>query len=273
MKKFILTSILVFSSPLLFASNEPFSGSARALGLGNATLTFSDAYSVLNNQAAMAFRKNISFSLFAEQRYFQNELGYYAAGLTLPTKKGAFGLSINYNGFDLYNEQKIGLGYAMLFSKNISGSLQIDYLSTSIAEYGTSSAFTFEAGLLVKINDQLKGAAHVFNPVAVKSGFAVEKVPTVFQLGLSYEPGKKVLLSAEVEKDIDNAARFKAGVEYKIVDVLHLRGGIETNPSQYGLGVGINVKQLKIDIAASYHQVLGVTPAFSLNYVFEKKKK
>jgi hypothetical protein len=271
MKK-IYFLLLISSTPFfLSASNDPITGGARSLSLGTASLTLSDPYSVLNNQAAMAFQKEISFSLYAEQRFLQSELGYYAGGLTLPTKSGVFGLALNYSGFDLYNEQKLGLAYARLFTKNISGGIQIDYLSTSISEYGTAAALTFELGLLVKINEQLSTAVHVYNPVAVKSGFDDEKIPTLFRLGLSYEAGKKVLLISEVAKDIDFPARFKAGVEYKIIDVLSLRGGIATNPSQYSLGVGINVKHLKIDLASSYHQLLGFTPAFSLNYVFGKK--
>ncbi len=79
------------------------------------------------------------------------------------------------------------------------------------------------------------------------------------------------LLLAEAEKNIDFSARFKAGAEYKIADALHLRGGVATNPAQYFMGAGINLKDLKIDFAASYHQVLGVTPAISLNYLFRKK--
>lgn len=219
----------------------------------------------------MAFQKELSFSLFAEQRYLQKELGYYAAGFTLPVKNGAFGLAVNYTGFDLYNEKKIGLAYARLFSQKVSGGIQIDYLSTAVSEYGTSTAFTVEAGLMVKVSAKLSTAAHVYNPVAIKSGFADEKIPTLFKLGLSYEAGKKILLLTEVEKDIDHAARFKAGAEYQIADVLHLRGGVATNPSQYSLGAGIRVKDLKIDFAASYHEVLGVTPAISLNYLFGKK--
>src|SRR6185295_4831237 len=272
MKKTLLfvLSLLIFH-PSLLASNDPFTGGGRSLGLGSCSLTLSDPYSILNNQAAMAFQKEISFSLYAEQRYLQSELGYYSGGFTLPTKPGVFGLAINYNGFDLYNEKKIGLAYSRMFSPKVSGGIQLDYLSTSISEYGTSSAFTAELGLLVKISNQLSAGAHVFNPYPIKSGFADEKIPTLFQLGLSYEAGKKILLMTEAEKDIDNPARFKAGLEYKIVDALHLRGGIATNPSQYSLGVGINVQHLKIDLAASYHQVLGVTPAISLNYIFGKK--
>ena len=272
MKKIIPLLFSIFHFPFSSqASNDPFTGGARSLALGNSSLTLSDPYSILNNQAAMAFQKIISFSLYAEQRYLEKELGYYAGGFTLPTKSGVFGLAINYNGFDLYNEKKIGVAYARMFSQKVSGSIQLDYLSTSISEYGTSSAFTAELGLLLKISEQLSAGAHIFNPYPIKSGFGDEKIPTVFKLGLSYEAGKKILLITEAEKDIDNPARFKAGIEYKIVDALHLRGGIATHPSQYSFGVGINVKDLRIDLAASYHEILGVTPALSLNYIFGKK--
>jgi hypothetical protein len=272
MKKILLFKLFIFTFfSSAFGGNDPFAGGARSLALGSCSVTLSDPYSVLNNQAGMAFQKEISFSLYAEQRYLQKELGYYAAGFTLPTKSGSFGLEINYNGFDLYNDKKIGLSYARLFSEKVSGGIQIDYLSSTISEYGTASAFTVEAGLLVKLSKQLTTAAHIYNPVAIKSGFADERIPTVFQLGLSYEAGKKILLLTEAEKDIDFPARFKAGIEYKIADALHLRGGVATNPSQYSFGAGINIKDLKIDFAASYHQVLGVTPALSLNYLFGKK--
>lgn len=272
MRKYLLLLFSVFCFPFsIFASNDPLTGGARSLSLGTSSLTLSDPYSILNNQAAMAFQKEISFSLYAEQRFLQNELSYYAGGFSLPTKSGVFGLAVNYSGFDLYNEKKIGLAYARLFSEKVSGGIQIDYLSTAISEYGTASAFTFEAGLLVKISDQLSTAAHVFNPVAIKSGFEEEKIPTLFRLGLSYEAGKKVLIITEAEKDIDHPARVKAGVEYRIIEVLHLRGGVATNPAQYSLGIGINIKDLKIDLASAYHQVLGVTPALSINYSFRKK--
>ncbi|MBS1656722.1 MAG: hypothetical protein JST18_01350 [Bacteroidetes bacterium] len=271
MKNLYLPLLLLVLPLIIFASNEPMVGGARSLALGSTSMNSSDPYSVLNNQAGMAFQNDISFSLYAEQRFLQSELGYYAGGLTLPTKSGVFGLAINYSGFDLYNEKKMGLAYARLFSKNISGGIQIDYLSTSVAEYGTGGALTFEAGLMIKISQQLSAAAHVFNPVPISSGFQDEKIPTLFRFGLSYEPGEKILLLAEAEKDIDHPARIKAGIEYQIADVLHLRGGVATNPSQYSFGVGLNVQHLKIDIASSYHQILGFTPGLSVNYVFGKK--
>jgi hypothetical protein len=271
MKNCCLLCLMLLLPWSLAASNEPRAGGARSLALSSSSLTLSDPYSVLNNQATMAFLEEISFSLYAEQRFLQSELGYYAGGFTLPTKSGVFGLAINYSGFDLYNEQKIGLAYGRLFSKNIAGGIQIDYLSTSVSEYGTSGAFTFEAGLFIRMTGQLAAAAHVYNPIAVNSGFEDEKIPTLFRLGLTYEPGEKILLLAEAEKDIDRPARIKAAIEYRLADMLHLRGGAATNPSQYSFGVGVNVQHLRIDIASSYHQVLGFTPGLSVNYVFGKK--
>src|SRR4249920_2757979 len=111
MKKIYLLFFILSFSFTLSASNDPFTGGARSLSLGTASLTLSDPYSILNNQAGIAFQKEISFSLYAEQRFLQSDLGYYAGGLTLPTKSGVFGLALNYSGFDLYNEQKLGLAY------------------------------------------------------------------------------------------------------------------------------------------------------------------
>ena len=272
MKKLLLIFFCIPSLlSLTFAGNEPQSIGARINAMGGAGLTLSDPYSVFNNQAAMAFVDGISVALYTEQRFLLKELSYHAGGVILPTKLGAFGLSVNYYGFDLYNEKKIGLAYSRLFSNKISGGIQIDYVGTSISEYGNASTFTVELGLLVKITNQLTTAAHVFNPVRVNSGFTDEKIPTTLKLGLAYQPGKKVLIDAEVQKNIDELARFSSGIEYQVVDAFHLRAGFQTNPSVYCFGVGINVKQLKIDLATTYHAVLGVSPQFSISYQFSKK--
>lgn len=254
------------------AGNEPQSIGARSNSLGGASITLADPFSLFNNQAAMAFVKDVSFGIYTERRFMLKELSFNAAGIIVPTKSGVFGLSANYYGFDVYNEKKLGLAYSRLFSEKISAGIQFDYLGTSIAEYGNSSTFTVEAGLLVKISEKLTTGAHVFNPVRVNTGFADEKIPTTLKVGLAYSPSDKVMLAAEAKKDIDEPAQFCGGIEYRVVDALHLRAGFETNPSIYSFGLGINVKQLKIDLATTYHPVLGVSPGLSIIYAFAKKK-
>ncbi|MBA3648005.1 MAG: hypothetical protein H0W62_05555 [Chitinophagales bacterium] len=271
MKKLLLLIISVcYFNFQLFASGEPLSVGGRNAAMGNASVTLSDAFSVFNNQAGMAFLQGFSAGLFTQRNFGISELSFSAGGVTLPTKSGVFGLSAGYFGFSGYNEKKAGLAYSRLFGSKISGGIQIDYLGTSISEYGNASAFTFEAGLIVKVSDHFTTGAHVFNPVRINSGFANEKIPTTFNLGVSYAPNSKVLIASEIAKDIDFPVHFRAGIEYQVIEVLYLRAGIETKPSQYTFGFGINLDQLKIDFASSYHPVLGVTPQISLSYTFGK---
>lgn len=271
-KKLLLPLIVFLPFLQLQAGNEPSSIGARTNSMGGAGITLADPFSIFNNQAAMAFVKDISAGLFTERRFMLSELGYNASAVTLPTKSGVFGISAVYSGFDVYNEKKASVAYARLFTENISGGIQFDYLGTSIAEYGNGTTFTVEAGLLVKITDKLATGVHVFNPVRINSGFADEKVPTVLKLGLSYEAGEKLWLAAEAKKNIDQRAQFCGGLEYRLIDELFLRAGFETNPALYSFGAGINIQQLKIDIATTYHQVLGISPQVSVSYVFAKKK-
>ncbi|MBA2422222.1 MAG: hypothetical protein H0V61_03250 [Chitinophagales bacterium] len=274
MKKYIpiLFCLSHFLSFACFAGNEPHSIGARSNALGNASITLSDPFSVFNNQAALAYINEISIGLYSERRFLLKELSYNAAGIIFPTKSGVFGFSANYYGFDLYNEKKIGLAYSRLFTEKIAAGIQLDYLGTSISEYGNASAFTFEAGLMMKINDKISTGVHVFNPVRVNTGFADEKIPTTIRLGLSFMPGNKVLLAVETKKNIQDPAQLCLGLEYRVVDALHLRAGIETNPSVYSFGIGINIKQLKIDASTRYHALLGASPQISVSYLFARKK-
>ena len=100
---------------------------------------------------------------------------------------------------------------------------------------------------------------------------AGEHLPTIFRLGLAYLPSERVMLTAEVEKDIDFPARTKVGVEYRLVEQVQLRTGIATNPVNVAFGMGYQFKNgLTFDLASVYHQWLGFTPTASL--VFQQKR-
>lgn len=269
--------ILFLLFPALFSSRQVYAGDglptgARAIAMGGTSVTLSDNYSLFNNQAGMAFIKKSSASISSQRGFMLSEFNTAAGGVTLPTKSGVFGVNVSYFGFNVYNEKSAGLSYARLFSETISGGVQLDYHSTAISEYGTQSAVTFEAGLLVKIFSQLNFGAHVYNPVRAQLGFYEdERLPTVFRAGLGYTVSDKVLLTIETEKDMDYSARFKGGLEYKPSDKIFLRGGFMTNPFRSCFGAGYRIKDFDINLAAAYHQLLGFTPNFSLSYEFGKK--
>ncbi len=267
----VLLSAFHFSFSIAVAGDGLPAG-ARSLAMGGTSVTLSDNYSLFNNQAGMAFLKNPSVSIASQRGFFMSEFNTASGGVVLPAKSGVFGVGVSYFGFNVYNEKNAGLSYARLFTDNIAFGVQLDYHSTSIIEYGTQSAVTFEAGLMAKIFRQLNFGAHIYNPVRAHLGFyGDERLPTIFNAGLGYTVSEKVLLTVETEKNMDYAARFKAGLEYKPDEKVFIRGGFMTNPFQSSFGAGFRFNNLNIDLASSYHQVLGFSPNLSLSYEFNKK--
>ncbi len=113
-------------------------------------------------------------------------------------------------------------------------------------------------------------AAHLANPMSQEI-VEDDQLPTVFKIGASYRPSKNVLLSAEIEKDIDFEARIKFGIEYLLVEAFAIRAGFSSNPSSFSFGIGYNIKKtFKIDIGANYHQILGFSPGLGIIYAIDK---
>ena len=112
---------------------------------------------------------------------------------------------------------------------------------------------------------------HVFNPTRAKvAGYNDERLPTVIRLGGDYNFSDRVILAIETDKDISQKAEFKAGIEYKAVKEFYLRIGVSTNPTLTCFGFGINLKNFKMDVSATYHQTLGISPQIGLSYTLAK---
>ncbi|MEO8148813.1 MAG: hypothetical protein ABI723_14305 [Bacteroidia bacterium] len=276
MKQFsaLLITLFIFSNS--FAGNENFPVGARAAGLGNAAVTLDDMWAAFHNQAGTAYLKNVNVGVYNEIRYGLSELSLNAFAVAVPVKDvGTFSLSATYFGYKLYNEQKIGLAYARKFGDNISGSLQFDYLATNINDeyYGNQSAFAVEAGFRAKLLPNLDLGFHVYNPTRAKmADYTDERIPTVMKLGLCYHFNDKVLFAVEAEKTSAAKNIFKAGIEYQIAKPLYLRAGIATNQTTGYFGFGLNLKQIKINFTASFHETLGFTPHTDLSYEFGGKE-
>lgn len=270
--KQIFHILFIFSTLSIHAQNSvPSIAGARGAGMANASVTFSDIHSAFSNQAGLANLEHFSVVAFAEQRFLLNELQTVSAAAAYPTASGTFGLTLQHFGFEGFNEQKIGLAYARKLLDGLSLGAQVLLLNTQIPEYGSKANITFELGIITQLLPKLQLGAHVYSPMQVELANG-ENLPTVFKLGLAYLPSEKLLCTAEVEKDIDYPARVKFGVEYQVVEQVHLRTGVATNPTTLAFGVGYKVSNLILDIASSYHQTLGFTPTVGFVYLFKKKQ-
>ena len=268
MKYFYILLFLSGFHCLNAQNGAPPAAGARAVAMGQTGATFTDINSIFANQAGLAHLESMAITAYGEQRFLVSEIRSIGLGAALPTASGTFGLTLHYFGFDQYNEQRIGLAYGRKLLEKLSIGAQFLMLNTRIPEYGNKAVFTFEVGALAELLPQLNLGFHLFSPARIQVTNE-DNLPTVLKLGLSYLPSDKLTLLAELEKDIDYAARAKFGVEYQIAEPLFLRLGAATQPTSMSFGLGYALPNgLRLDIASSYHQVLGFTPAAGI--IFNK---
>lgn len=266
----LLLSCMALSS--VAQSNIHFGG--RSAGMAHASVTLSDVWSTHHNQAGLAWLENPTAGVYYQNKFTISELSNLGLAYAHPLKKGTFAIQWSNFGYELYQENKVGLGYALQLSEKLSGGIQLDYLSTRLGGvYGSNSAIAAEIGLQAKLTKKLTIGAHVFNPSRTKlNDYNDEAITTVMRLGLGYTLSEKVNIVVETEKDVDHIAALKTGIEYNANEKLFFRGGISTGPTLGAFGFGLNMDNYQLDIAASYHQTLGFSPEISFNYQIKKNK-
>ena len=190
---------LLFCLPLKAQNGLPSSAGAKGVAMNDATITFQDIYGGLSNPAALSYLEQLNFALAGQQRFALANLNDLSLIAALPTNSGTFGLSINYFGFDAYNEQKIGLSYSRKLFKKIAIGVQFDYLNTQITDYGNKGIFTFAAGLQAQLSKSIRLGVAVYNPIEIEI-VAGETLPTLLNIGLSYQPSSKIMLAAEEKR-------------------------------------------------------------------------
>ncbi len=271
----VVTIFLLITSVYISAGNDKRTLGGRQAAMGSTAVTFSDAFSVFSNQAGLARITNFTAGIYAENRFMLKDLSLFAVALAIPTKGrgGTFGVGVTYFGNNLYNERQLNLAYGRQLFKDLNMGIDLDYVGISIADYGTANAFTFGLGVQYTIVPKLVAGAHVYNPLRWHfTDFEEDKLPSVVNVGLAYLPSNKVTISVDAEKNMDKSLLLKAGVEYNIVEKLSLRAGITTEPVAASFGIGLNLGNLRIDLANSFHPVLGYSPHFGLIYTAPKRK-
>jgi len=269
MKRIVLLFLL---SPIfLFSQNIPFESGAQSVGMAKSTIAVSQIWSVNNNQGGLAYLENPEIAIYYTNRFLLKELSSQSFVFAYPTKLGNIGFSVDYFGYSQQSEMQLGLAYAKKFNKYVALGIKFDYLQyQQLEEYGNARAIVAEIGLLSHPYKDIYIGAHIYNPSMSKFNTAVEKkASTIFSVGLAYTPDPLVSLTAQVDKDLEYETIYKIGVELNLKEALYIRAGVNVSPNAYYLGLGYYFNNIKFDLAFSYQQVLGVSPASSLGYEFK----
>ncbi|MFN8394390.1 MAG: hypothetical protein U0176_06930 [Bacteroidia bacterium] len=259
----------------LRAGGESQALGARRVGLGFAyTGVRGDFWQIGMNPAGIAGIKQMEAGAYIERRFLLNQLNMGSLGFAMPFYKGKHfaGFDASAFGFGGYAESKVGLSYATTLFERISLGAKLNYALISIDGYGNKSTFFANAGINCILSKHLNVGFRIFNANRAElQKDQDEKIPTTLDAGLAYQVSDKVLIVADIEKQVNYPLSLRGGVEYCPATFIKARIGASSQPVTLNAGVGIVVKGLNVDFSSTLHQYLGYTPALSLSYKFGAK--
>lgn len=266
MIKSILILLLLLSTSVNAQGWLPMG--AKSNSMANATVAVSDLWAFHHNPGALADVNKVSFGISYENRFLLKELQSQGLVYVQPLKKGVISVGAQLYGFDLYRTYRAGAGYSLKLSDKFFAGVQMNYQGIRLSEsYGSKNTVTAELGILAKLTENWKLGVSVFNLGRAKlATYEDDRFTTLMRLGTSYTFSKKVLIAAEVEKNVDYPLRVKAGLDYEAIDNFFFRAGFATQPVEISFGFGYKFKVLQFDLGSAYHQQLGWSPHFSLSY-------
>ena len=243
-------------------------------GLSAYSTKQNDAFSFTGNQAALAQTNEAAVGIYGERRFMLANISAYSLAAAVPSKLGNFGLQVNYSGFKNFTENKFGLAYARSLGSKMDVGIQFNYYGYRIPTYGNASAIYAEAGAVFHVSDKLNAGVHIYNPMNAKLGKdGDEKLANAYKFGLGYDASENFFVSGEISKEEDKPVNITAGAQYQFAKQFFARVGFLSESSTVFAGAGVSFKNIRVDVAGSYHPQLGLSPAVLFIANFGKKNK
>lgn len=264
-----LSAILTFLS-FSYATIAQNNVGPRLTAMGFNGAAVSDVWSLQANGAGITAIKSPSAAINYVQYLIDTELSGQAVAFVLPMKNNFLGASFQRYGIAEYNEIKGTVALAKKFGNQLSIALSANYHQLKISNYGATTAFSIDAGIMYNLSEALTFGLYVNNPSLQKYGSTnvSASIPTVITIGAAYKLSNKLLAATTLKKDFDQKLDLALGIDYKLLDLISLRGGITAKPFKQYFGTGVNYKQLVFDLAFESDPNLGYTPQIALCYAF-----
>ncbi|MCW9706046.1 hypothetical protein [Fodinibius salsisoli] len=237
---------------------------ARELAIGQATTALpNSSWSVFANPAMISDEES-SVSFFGVRYYGLSEVSDVAATVIYPTDFGVLAAGAHRYGFDLFNENRLRVGYKNAISGFHYG---IVFNYSHVVQgggYGSGGALGFDVGIAAPIVSDLWIAAKATNVNQPAYGSRnEEELPRNLSVGLSYQLSDVALFTSEVFKDVRFPIAYRGGIEVRIISGLMGRAGVTTSPQSFSAGFGYLGSFWSANVGVQRHEnnVLGYSPA------------
>ncbi len=268
-RKILLVALQLSVSLNAKSTNHLQQGGAYSAGLSSAVIAYPKA-GYYQNQAHLTLFDSLYVEAYSAIPNRIKEFGNYSVFAAAPLLKGYTALQFNFFGYEHYNESKLGLAYALKLSEKFSGGVQINWLRTSLSEpYENYNQLIAEVGFSYKITPPLQWGVHIYNPNLSKPVDDIQEKPlAAIRTGIAYTPIEQATLLLELVQQLNYKTSFRAGVDLELSRNFTLQAGYNHTPKTLSIGLGFLSQSYRINLAADYHNLLGLTPHFSLGRYF-----
>ena len=262
----ILVLNIVFNNQLFSQSN------AYALSLSNSSSAQGNFWSLHDNIAGIAEVEKTTAGLSVENRFLIKEMKYYNLGLVIPLKWGSNGLLYSHKGFANFSNHKMAYAFSRGFGEKLSVGLKLIYQRLSYSkEIDASNYIGFDLGFRSKINKKLILAVLFKNPANIFYSYtAAPAEASTVKLAAIISTSDDLNLYVSIIKILNLHTTINAGIEYSIQQKVNLRLSCTPSPFVMAFGIGLKYNRFTIDLASSYHHILGFTPCISIRNTFGK---
>lgn len=267
MKLFRLT-IILFTYTVQAQSVSTLMG-ARGNGLGYASATLFDGFAILNNSAGLAkLTHPVGVTAFHHAAALP-AANRAAFAFSAPVKTGVAGLGIFRFGDNVYSESVLSAGFSNQFGLAALG-VKVNYIQYQAEGFGTKGVFTIGMGGIAELTKEISVGAYINNINRPEISEDGDKVPALLSASLACTPTEKVLIAAEIQKDLDFETTWKAGLEYAFHPKFIARTGFNLKPNASFFGFGFKTSKLNLDYAIQYSTLLQFSQQASAAYTICK---
>lgn len=249
------------------------SASARSAGLSGISVTLDDLHSIVENPAQNTSLNSAVAGIDVSSVFMIAGLKSSKASFLLPIKKShAFSIHYARSGTENFYRQNIQVTYGIKLSPKLSMGIGIERLSilyTAEKELNLSS-WSSSLGFSSTPIKGLTFAASISNPEKSNwNNLEKTKLPSILRFGNLISLSDKSKLYTQINKESNQEASVRTGLEYFPLKQIQFRAGLNINPVSPSFGISISWKQTKIDFSLSDNSNLGFSPQISIQQKFK----
>jgi hypothetical protein len=244
---------------------------SRANGMGYSSSALFDEWGIFNNIAGIAKIESTTASFAYDLRPSLVGANRTAALILHPLTLGVVGIGAYRFGDDLYNEHILSAGFSNTFGIASLG-LKVNYIQYQTEGFGTKGVVSVNFGGIAQLTPILAVGAYITN-INQPNLNDFEKLPTRLAAGISLTPTEKIIITTELEKDLEYEPTWKAGMEYKFHSKFSARTGYNLNPNTAFFGLGFKTNKFNIDYALQHNVLVNLSHQASITYQFNKSTK